>query len=135
MSFPGWSDLLGDALGHRTADQVTFGLELGGERGVADETEDLELAVGTVTVFDHAPAVPVELARAYDPNDGGAIPQGLPLGLVLAVLVPQRRIHLVDQCRAVGIGDSVVELGQEDEAGAGPVDQLGDGRDEVVPAS
>ena len=87
-----------------------------------------------VTLFDHAPAVPVELARAHDPDDGGAVPQGLPLGLVLAVLVPQRRIHLVDQRRAVGIGDPVVELGQEDKTGAGPVDQLGDGRDEVVPA-
>jgi hypothetical protein len=35
-------DLLGDGLGHRTATQVPVGFELGGERCVAGEAEDLD---------------------------------------------------------------------------------------------
>jgi hypothetical protein len=65
-------DLLGYELGRRTADQVPVGFELGGERGVAGEAEDLELGVGPVALFDHAPAVPVELSRTPDPDDRGA---------------------------------------------------------------
>ena len=72
-SFPVRGNLLGDERGDRIADQVTVGFELGGERRVAGETEDLELAVGTVTLLDHAPAVPVELTGANDPDDRRAV--------------------------------------------------------------
>ena len=41
-----------------TADQVPVGLELGGERDVAGEAEDLELAVGAMALFDHAAVEP-----------------------------------------------------------------------------
>lgn len=67
---PGRRDLLG---GQCTADHVPFGFKFGSERGVAGEPEDLELAVGTVALLDHTPPVAVELARAYDPDDGGAV--------------------------------------------------------------
>src|SRR5512132_2107143 len=99
-SLPGRGNLLGDELGGPVAGQVTVGFELGGERDVAGETEDLELAVGAVALLDHAPAVPVELTGADDPDDGSAVAQRLPLGLVLAVLVAKRRVHPVDQRRA-----------------------------------
>src|SRR6266540_4245084 len=78
----------GSGRGSLAADQVPLGFELVGEGGVAGEAEDLELAVGALACFHHAAPVPVEFARSYDPDDGCAVAQGLPLGLVLLVLVP-----------------------------------------------
>ena len=57
------------------ANQIPVGGELRGEGRVAGEAEDFELAVGALAAFHLAAAVSVELARAYDPDDGGTVAQ------------------------------------------------------------
>src|SRR5215218_10532822 len=59
--------------GPLAAGQIPLGGELGGERRVAGEAENLELAVGPLSGLHHVPAVAVVLAGAYDPDDGWAV--------------------------------------------------------------
>jgi hypothetical protein len=49
-------------------------------------------------------------------------------------VVAQRAVEAVDERRTVVIGDSLVELDEEHQPWDGSPHQLGDGRDEVVPA-
>src|SRR4051794_735692 len=50
-------------------DQLPLELELAGERGVAGQAQDLELAVGPLPALDHPAPVGVQPAGAHGPDD------------------------------------------------------------------
>ena len=68
--------------------QIPLGGELGGEGRVAGETEDLELAVGLARSPPSADDTGRTHQNRMTPDDGGAVAQRLPLGLVLLVRSP-----------------------------------------------
>jgi hypothetical protein len=113
------------------AGEVPIRFELLGERRVGGEPENLELPVGAATLHPAA-AVPVQLAGAHDAKNGRAVPQRRSLGVVLGVLVTERRVQPVGQHGAVLVGDVGVELDQEGQPWQ-PTDPLGERRDEQVP--